>query len=112
MKIPRSNSGRSGGCGTTTPTPKPRSSKLINCFYNTCLVFNNKGDIIGKYSKMHLFDIDAPGKFTFKESKTLSPGNNICIVEIAGLTKDPFKIGIGICYDIRFSDNSMQGNIE
>jgi omega-amidase len=29
---------------------------------------------------MHLFDIDIPGKITFKESDTLSPGNDVTVV--------------------------------
>eukprot|EP01084_Bolivina_argentea_P168684 292478_1 len=72
--------------------------------YNTCLIFNRNGDVIGKYRKMHLFDMNAPGKFTFQESKTLSGGSKHCIVEIEGITAKNFKIGIGICYDIRFTE--------
>lgn len=30
--------------------------------------------------QMHLFDIDIPGKITFKESDTLSPGNDVTVV--------------------------------
>eukprot|EP01084_Bolivina_argentea_P078835 143059_1 len=72
--------------------------------YNTCLIFDRNGDIIGKYRKMHLFDINVPGKMTFYESKTLTGGSDYCVVNIDGITKDSFKIGIGICYDIRFSE--------
>ena len=36
--------------------------------YNTCCVFNNKGEMIEKFRKIHLFDIDIPGKITFKGS--------------------------------------------
>ena len=67
--------------------------------YNTNTVWNPEGRLIGKYQKMHLFDIDIPGKITFKESDALSGGN--------GFTSfgTPWtKIGIGICYDIRFPD--------
>lgn len=46
---------------------------------------------------MHLFDIDIPGGITFKESEVLSPGNTPCIFDT-----EYCKIGIGICYDIRF----------
>lgn len=67
--------------------------------YNTCPVFDPKGNLIAKHRKMHLFDIDIPGKITFKESTNLSPGNNLTIVDtVYG------KIGIGICYDIRFPE--------
>lgn len=69
--------------------------------YNTSFVFNNQGEIIGFHRKMHLFDINVPGKITFKESDTLKSGNNITVVDT-----DLGKIGIGICYDIRFPELS------
>lgn len=67
--------------------------------YNTSTIFNPKGEMINKHRKLHLFDIDIPGKVTFQESKTLNPGNGVTIVET------PFcKFGVGICYDIRFAE--------
>lgn len=48
---------------------------------------------------MHLFDIDIKGKITFRESDALSPGKSLTIFEVKGC-----KIGIGICYDIRFEE--------
>lgn len=67
--------------------------------YNTCPVFDPEGNLIAKHRKMHLFDIDIPGKITFKESTNLSPGNNFTVVNTTY-----GNIGIGICYDIRFSE--------
>ncbi len=67
--------------------------------YNTCFVFDPKGRIIGKHRKAHLFDIDVKGGITFKESDTLSPGNCATIVDT-----EYGKIGIGICYDVRFPE--------
>lgn len=46
-----------------------------------------------------MFDIDVKGGIRFKESDALSPGNNLAILNLDG-----FKIGIGICYDIRFEE--------
>lgn len=37
--------------------------------YNTGLVVSPKGDLLAKMSKLHLFDIDIPGKITYKESE-------------------------------------------
>ena len=48
---------------------------------------------------MHLFDIDVPGKITFRESDTLSPGQAITVVDT-----DAGRLGVGICYDIRFPE--------
>ena len=55
------------------------------------------------HRKVHLFDIDIPGKITFKESEVLSPGNKITLVDLP-----PYgKIAIAICYDIRFPELAM-----
>lgn len=67
--------------------------------YNTSLVFNPEGEVIAKHRKVHLFDIDVPGKITFKESDVLSGGSNITTFD----TKFG-RLGLGICYDIRFPE--------
>ena len=69
--------------------------------YNTAVFFDNNGKMLGKHRKMHLFDIDVKGKIYFKESDTLSAGNDFTIIET-----DLATIGIGICYDIRFVELS------
>ncbi|XP_017781747.1 PREDICTED: omega-amidase NIT2 [Nicrophorus vespilloides] len=70
-----------------------------NKYYNTCTVWNPCGEMIAKYRKIHLFDIDIPGGITFKESDILSPGK-----ELATFCIDDVKIGLGICYDMRFEE--------
>lgn len=67
--------------------------------YNTSYLFNRVGEIIAKHRKMHLFDIDVEGEIYFKESDTLKSGNDITVAET-----EFGKIGIGICYDIRFPE--------
>ncbi|XP_042060399.1 omega-amidase, chloroplastic-like [Salvia splendens] len=67
--------------------------------YNTCCVFDTDGTLKAKHRKIHLFDIDIPGKMTFKESKTLTAGETPTIVDT-----DVGRIGVGICYDIRFQE--------
>lgn len=44
-------------------------------YHNTCCVFDPSGSLLTTYRKMHLFDIDIPGKIKFTESEVLSPGN-------------------------------------
>jgi predicted amidohydrolase len=68
-------------------------------YYNTSYCFDKNGEIKARHRKVHLFDIDIPGKITFKESDILSPGNNFTVFET-----DLCKVGIGICYDIRFPE--------
>jgi omega-amidase len=75
--------------------PELDSNKL----YNSSFVFNGNGEIIGSHRKIHLFDIDIAGKITFKESETLSAGNQITVIDT-----EFCKIGIAICYDMRFPE--------
>ncbi|XP_055322740.1 omega-amidase NIT2 [Sitodiplosis mosellana] len=77
----------------------PERDNSDNKLYNTCTIWSPSGDLIAKYRKMHLFDIDVKGGIRFKESETLSAGNKLAFLELDG-----FKIGIGICYDIRFEE--------
>ncbi|XP_060191055.1 omega-amidase, chloroplastic-like isoform X2 [Lycium barbarum] len=67
--------------------------------YNSCCVFGTDGKLLAKHRKIHLFDIDIPGKMTFKESRTLTAGARPTIVDT-----EVGRIGIGICYDIRFEE--------
>ncbi|KAH1131793.1 hypothetical protein J1N35_003171 [Gossypium stocksii] len=70
--------------------------------YNTCCVFGTDGKLKAKHRKIHLFDINIPGKITFMESKTLTAGETPTVVDT-----DVGRIGIGICYDIRFTELAM-----
>jgi omega-amidase len=72
-------------------------------YYNTSLVFSPTGSLIATHRKTHLFDIDIPGKITFRESDVLSPGNKVTIFDIP----EYGKIGLAICYDIRFPELAM-----
>ncbi|XP_001622809.3 omega-amidase NIT2 isoform X1 [Nematostella vectensis] len=67
--------------------------------YNTSLSYDPSGNLMGKHRKIHLFDIDVPGKIRFQESEVLSPGENLTILDT-----EYCKIGIGICYDMRFPE--------
>jgi omega-amidase len=72
-------------------------------YYNTSLIFSPSGVLVGTHRKTHLFDIDIPGKITFKESEVLSPGNKVTIVDLP----EYGKIGVAICYDVRFPELAM-----
>lgn len=68
--------------------------------FNTCIVMNSEGVIAAKYRKIHLFDVDLPGR-SFKESDTISPGD---LPPCSVVTPWGFDIGVGICYDLRFPE--------
>lgn len=82
--------------GGSIPEFVPTTKK----YYNTSLVFSPTGQLIASHRKTHLFDIDIPGKITFRESDVLSPGNKVTIFDLP----EYGKIGLAICYDIRFPE--------
>jgi omega-amidase len=67
--------------------------------YNTSFVFDRQGQRIAKHQKMHLFDINLPGRIAFQESAILSPGN-----QVTSFDTEFGRIGLAICYDIRFPE--------
>ena len=67
--------------------------KLVNRSY----FINNKGMIVKKYDKIHMFDVNINEKETHRESDTFKAGKNIVLLNI-----DKIKIGFTICYDLRF----------
>ncbi len=69
--------------------------------YNSCFAFDEYGNLLGRHRKIHLFDVDMPGRISFRESDYLSPGNNITLIEFHGI-----KIGLLVCFDIRFPELS------
>lgn len=68
------------------------------CF-NTSVIIGPEGNILAIYRKIHLFDIDIPGKVRFKESDKILPGNETVTVNVNGWT-----VGLAICYDLRFPE--------
>jgi predicted amidohydrolase len=65
--------------------------------YNTTFVFDQFGDLMGSYRKMHLFSITYPNGKHFDEGDRITAGDTPVIVDT------PFgKIGLMICFDIRF----------
>lgn len=81
----------------------PELEPKTNNVYNTCMVFNEQGQLIATHRKAHLFDIDIPNGITFKESDTLTAGDKSTVVQC-----DYGKFGVGICYDMRFPELAMQ----
>lgn len=76
----------------------PLRSKIKNKINNSLLVFNQNGECIYRYDKMHLFNYNSTEE-TFKESDTIVSGNNIPNFQLNG-----FKFALGICYDLRFPE--------
>lgn len=81
----------------------PEYSKEKNKWYNTSLTFGSEGQLLARHRKVHLFDIDIPGKISFHESEVLSPGDKVTLLEVPGYG----KLGLAICYDIRFPELAL-----
>ena len=69
--------------------------------YNTSYAFDRDGKQIAKHRKMHLFNCDIPGGAFFHESETLTAGNEVTVFDT-----EYGKIGLMICFDIRFPELS------
>ena len=65
---------------------------------NTTLVINRKGEIIHRYDKIYMYTVDKDD-LKIDEGKDTITGNKLGLVEIDGV-----KIGIGICFDIRYPE--------
>ncbi len=74
-------------------------SEIPGIVYNTSLLIDPTGQIISKYRKIHLFDIDITGNVTANESAGVRPGNEIVAGNIGN-----HRVGLSICYDLRFPE--------
>jgi omega-amidase len=78
--------------------PESRDGQL----FNTCPIISNTGEIIGKYSKIYLFRLNIPGKLAHNEGDVFRPGADRFSFSIGS-----FRIGIGVCFDVRFPQLSL-----
>jgi deaminated glutathione amidase len=64
------------------------------------LVYDSDGQRVGRYDKIHLFDVDIPGRTeTYRESANVAPGSGATVLDTpAG------KLGLSVCYDVRFPE--------
>jgi omega-amidase len=82
--------------GGSIPEYEESSKKL----YNTSLTFSPTGTLLATHRKVHLFDIDIPGKITFRESEVLTAGDKVTIIDLP----EYGKVALAICYDVRFPE--------
>lgn len=65
-----------------------------------CLVYNDKGEQVARYDKVHLFDVSVPDtNEEYRESDSIEKGEKALVIDT------PFgKIGMAVCYDLRFPE--------
>lgn len=78
----------------------PISANVGNKVRAACLVYNDLGEKVARYDKMHLFDVSVPGTHdVYRESDSIEAGTEPVVLET------PFgKMGIAVCYDLRFPE--------
>jgi len=82
--------------GGTIPVSIENSDKVRSA----CFVMDNRGEVAGRYDKLHLFDVNLVDvEENYKESSAIEPGDGPLVVET------PLgNIGVAICYDLRFPE--------
>jgi predicted amidohydrolase len=67
--------------------------------YNTATLFDDTGQLLAKYRKMHLFQIDHSDQLRLSEPDFMLPGDQTVVVR----TKLG-RLGLATCYDLRFPE--------
>lgn len=67
--------------------------------FNTSCLIDPTGKLLARYRKIHLFDVDLPGRVTVQESATRAPGSETVVV-----ATELGVLGLSICYDLRFPE--------
>ena len=66
---------------------------------SACLVYNDQGERVARYDKMHMFDVELSNAEAYTESATIEAGTQTVVLDT------PFgRLGLAICYDLRFPE--------
>ena len=74
--------------------------KTNNKITNRSFLIGPNGKTLYKYDKIHMFDVNLPNGESYKESNTYSPGSKAVLAKVK--LQKIVKIGMTICYDLRF----------
>ena len=82
--------------GGTIPIKSPDPARV----YAACLLYNDRGERVARYDKIHLFDVHLmDSNESYNESETTLNGNDVVVVDT------PFgRLGLAVCYDLRFPE--------
>jgi predicted amidohydrolase len=72
---------------------RSEQQKLVN----RSLLFSPQGEVLARYDKIHMFDVDLGGEQSFRESKGYDAGRQAIMADL------PWgRLGLSVCYDVRF----------
>ncbi len=78
----------------------PLKSRLAGKCFGASLVYDSDGKASRIYRKIHLFDVDLPGRDErYRESATMDAGEEVVVI-----TSPLGQLGLSICYDLRFPE--------
>lgn len=68
-----------------------------------CLIYDESGEVVARYDKIHMFDVSVSATEGYQESATIQAGEDGIVVDT------PLgKLGVAVCFDIRFPDMFTQ----
>lgn len=65
--------------------------------FNRSFLLDQQGEILARYDKLHMFDIELANGESYRESDAIAPGDKAVVVD-TGFG----RLGLSICYDLRF----------
>lgn len=85
--------------GGTLPLRSPKADRV----FNSLMVYGPQGQLARRYDKIHLFCF-SDGERRYDEAATLTPGDTPVAFTLTDRTGQPWRVGLGICYDLRFPE--------
>lgn len=89
--------------GGTLPLSAPQGTGDGERVYNSTLVYSPQGECVARYDKIHLFRFDN-GRERYDESRALLGGTQPASFEIASRDGRRWRVGLSVCYDLRFPE--------
>ena len=77
----------------------PLEAQAADKIRAAALLFDDQGQLVARYDKIHLFDVSLDGGEKYTESETIESGDETVVVDT------PFgRLGLAVCYDLRFPE--------
>jgi len=77
----------------------PLVTETVGKFRAACLVFDDQGQCVARYDKIHLFDVTLSSEERYTESSVIEAGHQMTTV-----TTPLGRVGLAVCYDLRFPE--------